>query len=153
MTHSNTEATAKVDADLQRDAIVVFHGVGGRHPLDPYLRAGFKHVFIAVVSGSHWIILDGYRGVPHAQVIASSDFDLGKFYASQPGMTAVRYPRRVTPEAKWPLALSNCVGMVKTLLGVNAPLAFTPWQLYMRLRANGAVPCVSAKSAKESEVD
>ena len=77
--------------------------------------------------------------VPHAQVLAPSEYDLGKFYAAQPDMTVLAYPRRITPEARWPLAVANCVGMVKSLLGVSAPLAFTPWQLYMRLRDNGAM--------------
>lgn len=134
-----TLSISDVDDDLQRSALVVFHGVGSNHPLDPYLKPGFKHVFIAVVSGGYWIVLDGYRGVPHAQVLAPSEYDLGKFYAAQPDMTVLAYPRRITPEARWPLAVANCVGMVKSLLGVSAPLAFTPWQLYMRLRDNGAM--------------
>lgn len=124
--------------DFERNALVVFHGVGSNHPLDPYLRPGFKHVFIAVVSGPYWVVLDGYRGVPHAQVVAPAEYDLGEFYAAQPDMTVLSYPRRITPQSRWPLAVANCVGMVKNLLGVSAPLAFTPWQLYMRLRTNGA---------------
>jgi hypothetical protein len=144
MTHCTTESAA--DRDLQLNAIVCFHGKGSNHPLDPYLREGFKHVFMAFPSGDYWLLFDGYKGVPHAQAIAHIGFDLGEFYAGQSGMTVLAYPRRIRPETKWPLALSNCVGAVKTLLGVSAPLAFTPWQLYKYLSNNGANPPLKGKS-------
>ena len=75
-------------------------------------------------------MIDGLMGSPLIQVIAGSDYDVEEFYVKQ-GYTVVETTRGSSPNI--PLTLSNCVGLVKALIGINELTAFTPYQLYRRL--------------------
>jgi hypothetical protein len=111
-------------------ALVVFTGVGS-HCLDRILKPGFKHCFCAVTDErGYWIVVNGRAGLPAVDVVAMADFDLKSFY-EQEGLTVVQAPTGEAP--RWPLTLTNCVGMVKSVLGINAFGVVTPWQLYRRL--------------------
>ncbi len=110
-------------------SIVVFHNHGS-HPLDPLLKEGFKHCFCAVQSGDYWIAIDGKMGLPSIEVVAPSDYDLAEFYAKE-GFTVVEVGEGTA--ALLPLTLTNCVGMVKSVLGIQAFGIVTPYRLYRRL--------------------
>jgi hypothetical protein len=108
---------------------VVFHN-NGDHPLDSFLKKGFKHCFCLIDDGTYIVMIDGLMGRPLIQVIAGSDYDIEEFYVKQ-GYTVVETTRGGPPNI--PLILSNCVGLVKALIGINELTAFTPYQLYRRL--------------------
>jgi hypothetical protein len=108
----------------------VFHGHGDGW-LSRLLKPGFRHVFAAVDDGRHWVLVDGRAGVPEVRVLRESAYDLESFYRAE-GFTVVPARQRgVAPHG--PLAVANCVGMVKALLCIRAPLACTPWALYRHL--------------------
>ena len=110
-------------------ALAVFHDYGN-HPWDPILKTGFKHCFCSVASGEYWILIDSRMGLPHVEVVSHSAYDLKQFYEDQ-GYTVVAIERgRPT---KLPFIHSNCVGMVKSVLGIKT-FAFTPYQLYRSLK-------------------
>lgn len=109
---------------------MVFHDHGG-HVLDPLLKAGFLHCFAAVRNEEHWIRIDAQEGCPVFEVVAPANYDLAGFYREE-GYTVVETQQRDSGPVG-PFVLSNCVGMVKTVLGIDAFLAVTPWQLYRRL--------------------
>ena len=131
----------------QPDALVVFHGHGD-HWLSRLLRPGFRHVFCAIDDGRYWIAIDGKMGVPEIKVVAGADYDLESFYLDQ-GFTVLattmgRYP------PPGPIAIANCVGMVKAVLALSAPLAVTPYGLYRRLtrrmaRSNRRISTINRK--------
>lgn len=117
-------------------ALAVFHD-HGNHILDPLLKPGFRHCFAAVASEDVWIRIDAQAGQPVIEVVAAADYDLTSFYRAE-GYTVVQTEQRSTLPA-WPLVVTNCVGFVKTVLCINAPLAVTPWRLYRHLiRPRGA---------------
>jgi hypothetical protein len=111
-------------------ALVVFHD-HGCHPLDRFLKQGFRHVFCAVAQGDYWIVIDSMAGRPVVKVVAGTTFDLAAFYRNE-GMTVVE--TEGGPGIRAPFAFSNCVGMVKAVLGIRAPFRVTPYQLFRFLR-------------------
>lgn len=111
-------------------ALAVFHDHGG-HALDRWLKPGFRHVFCALASGEFWIRIDAKAGQPVIEAVAPADYDLATFYRAE-GFTVVEMEQRTTP-LRWPLMLVNCVGLVKLVLCIKAPLVVTPWRLYRRI--------------------
>ena len=110
-------------------SLVVFHTMGG-HWMDPILHKDFKHCFVAVKDDHNWITLDSRMGLPTIRVVARSDYDLASFYANE-GYPVVEV--NAGRPSKLPLTLTNCVGMVKSVLGIQAFGVVTPYQLYRRL--------------------
>jgi hypothetical protein len=114
---------------LSNTALVVFHDHGS-HRLSCLLAPGFKHVFCAVNDGNYWVTIDGRDGKPAFEVVATADYDLKSFYECE-GYTVLETERG--DGAVLPLALTNCVGLVKAAIGINAFGAVTPRQLFRRL--------------------
>jgi hypothetical protein len=83
-----------------------------------------------VDDGTYIIMIDGLMGRPLVEVVSGSDYDIAEFYVKQ-GYTVVETIRGSPPNI--PLILSNCVGLVKAIIGINALTVFTPYQLYRRL--------------------
>lgn len=109
--------------------LVVFHNVGG-HPFDFLLKEGFRHCFAAVQADGYWVTVDGRIGMPVVTVVAASDFDLKAFYVNE-GYTVAEMHEE--GEASWlPLTNTNCVGLVKTVLGIRS-WCLSPYQLYKRI--------------------
>lgn len=117
-------------------SLVVFHDHGA-HVLDPLLKEGFRHCFCVVDDGSYQIKIDGLAGLPHVEVVAPSGFDLMAFYAKE-GFTVVEVANGAPPNL--PLTLTNCVGLVKAVLGIQAFGVLTPYQLYRRLTHDAIDP-------------
>lgn len=112
------------------DAVVVFSGEGN-HPLAPLLRPGFRHCFVTVRDGGVWTLVDPANGMPRLRLLGLEGFDPAGFYRDM-GLTAVETTRADRPPC-WPLTVTNCVGMVKAVIGLRAPLVVTPYALYRRL--------------------
>lgn len=123
-------------------AVVVFHGevasveegITGipTHPLNRYLREGFKHCFVCVESDGLWIQLDGKNGIPQVRYLTASDrFDLAGFYREQ-NFTVIETEQRNRPLLS-PFVTNNCVGLVKAVLCISAPFIWSPWRLYQHL--------------------
>ena len=103
----------------------------GVHWAAPMLKQGFRHVAVAVLNGGYWIGIDPVMGTPDIRVIAGPDHDLAGQYRSE-GFTVVETDIRKNA-GPFPFALANCVGAVKAILGLNAPLIWTPFGLFKHL--------------------
>lgn len=113
------------------DALAVFSPFGG-HWADRWLEPGFLHVWCAIRRERFWVMVNAEAGVPVVQTITDSDYDLAEFYRDcGEGLTVVEVgpPQRL----RLPLVGTNCVGMVKAVLGIRALGVVTPYQLYRRL--------------------
>lgn len=110
-------------------ALIVFHD-HGCHWLDPLLRPGFRHVLCAIDDGRYWIQVDGRTGRPVIELLADNTFPLADHYRGQ-DFTVLDHFCGDDP-VTLPLTLTNCVGLVKTTLGIRS-LAVTPYQLYRSL--------------------
>lgn len=110
--------------------LVVFSGES-THAISRFLKPGFLHCFVALQRDEAWIALDGGFRNTHVYFAAHADFDLKTFYEDQ-GYTVLEvWTGRI--ETRNPLMIGSCVGMIKRLIGVGAPLVWTPWQLYKHL--------------------
>ncbi|WP_029009098.1 hypothetical protein [Azospirillum halopraeferens] len=97
------------------------------------LRPGFRHCFVVVNDGRHWVLLDPLAPFTDVAVLeVDAAFDLAGWLRAR-GMAVVpARPRRgLTRPAPW--APFTCVEAVKRVLGLHAPLVVTPWQLYRHL--------------------
>lgn len=66
------------------------------------------------------------------EIVAPADYDLATFYRSR-GYAVIETKQR----GRVPLALfvpANCVGAVRGILAIDAPLVITPYQLFKHLR-------------------
>ncbi len=112
------------------NALVIFHD-HGCHVLDPLLKRGFRHCFVVVKDDAgFWIRIDSKIGVPEIDVVGGPKDDLAAFWRDH-GYTVVE-TKRGTDAPRVGL-ITNCVGMVKCVLGLRAAFVLTPRQLYRRL--------------------
>lgn len=111
-------------------ALVVFHD-NSDHPLSWMLEPGFRHVSVVVDDGYCWVLIDPHKGVPVIQVLGLNAIDIAARYRDV-GAAVVETETRETKQ-QFPFALANCVGVVKAVIGLRAPMVWTPHQLYKRL--------------------
>lgn len=96
------------------------------------LRSGFRHCYVVLNDGEHWISLDPLSC--HTEVTVhhiAPDFDLPQ-WLTQRGLTVI--PAPINPKQRpAPWMLYSCVEAVKRVLGIHDCWLFTPWQLYKKL--------------------
>jgi len=97
------------------------------------LRPGFRHCFVALNDGAHWITVDPLS--PFMEVAVQpvpADFDLTGWFAER-GHAVVPAPVRRDHLRPAPWAPFTCVEAAKRVLGLHDRWVVTPWQLYRRL--------------------
>jgi hypothetical protein len=100
-----------------------------------FLKPGFRHCFVLMHDGKHWISVDPLAN--HTEVTVHhvpSDFNLPEWLAKR-GQKVVRAQVCRTRMRVAPVGLFTCVEAVKRVLGLHDGLILTPWQLYRRLVA------------------
>ena len=112
------------------NSVVLFFD-SSMHPLSPLLKKGFRHTMCIIQSGDYWIGVDGRDGLPVLEVLGHTDYDIAAFWRRQDGITVMEVDRGKARDV--PFILNNCVGLVKTVLGLHTTAA-TPYQLYKFLR-------------------
>jgi hypothetical protein len=107
------------------------------------LRPGFRHCFLAVNDGRHWIT---YDPLCHSTEIAvqpvPAAFDLAAWYRAQGHVvveTRIRRGNGGDGRGTMPWRPFTCVEAVKRALGLDAPDVWTPWQLYRHLLREDAL--------------
>lgn len=118
-------------------ALVVFHGHGVDR-LAGWLHPQFRHCFLAVRRGGHWLAFDGQAGLPEIRLVGPAGIDLARHYRLLGyGVVSVAI-ERTRPRCPW--MLGTCVGGVKRMLGIRAPWVLTPRQLH-RYLSKGDMRC------------
>lgn len=131
MTLENSLAQ-QISPKPEQQAWVVFSGQADLKWLR-LLRQGFRHCYVLLNDGEHWISLDPLSC--HTEVAVhhiAPDFDLPKWLELK-GMTVV--PAVIQPkQSAAPWMPHSCVEAVKRVLGIHDQWLFTPWQLYKKLK-------------------
>lgn len=137
-----TEATPPAEAPNCADvaALRTFVVFSGRTDLAwlRLLRPGFRHCFLVIHDGRHWLSLDPLATFMDLAVQpVPAEFDLPAWYRDQ-GFVVVpaaldRSRRRPAPWAPF-----TCVEAVKRVLGLHDRWVLTPFQLYRKLRDQGS---------------
>ncbi|MCW5773665.1 MAG: hypothetical protein KIT16_18630 [Rhodospirillaceae bacterium] len=95
-----------------------------------WLRAGFRHCFVALDDGTEWLTVDPLLHRLEVRATGlSNGFDLAAEYRRR-GLTVVEYRPLPVPVRRAPLGVFTCVETVKRLLGIRERHIVTPWQLY-----------------------
>lgn len=97
------------------------------------LRPGFRHCFVMLNDGRHWVVIDPLAPFTEVSVPAvPPGYDLPGWFRRL-GLVAV--PARLDHDRRRPAPWGpfTCVEAVKRVLGLHAPFVVTPWQLYRRL--------------------
>ncbi|MCB1682719.1 MAG: hypothetical protein H6858_01945 [Rhodospirillales bacterium] len=103
-----------------------------------WLKPGFRHCFVVINDGSHWVSLDPMANRFEVTVHdVPADFDFPHWLRTC-GLTIIE-SRAQNRNRSAPLMPLTCVEAVKRILGIHDRFILTPWQLYCRLQEqNGA---------------
>lgn len=96
------------------------------------LKPGFRHVFCILADGDYWIAVDSRLAQPAVEVVGGTTYDIAAHYRREPGFTVVEWNGAQQPWRS-PMAMANCTGLVKAMLGIRAWWAQSPYQLWKYL--------------------
>lgn len=100
-----------------------------------WLKPGFRHCYILLHDGKHWVSIDPLSQHTEVQVLDTvpADFDLPGWLESR-GQTILRADIDHTHIRPAPWMAFTCVEAVKRVLGLHKFNIFTPWQLFRYLK-------------------
>jgi hypothetical protein len=120
-------------SDHDEEYFIVFQEAESKHWVQRFLKQGFSHCWAYKRSpgGQFWIVIDPMQSHLHIDLI---DIDT-KLHELHKDATILRISNRIdVSRERGHLCRFTCVEVVKCLLGIKSPLAFTPYQLYKRLQ-------------------
>lgn len=126
---ANRSGTARICGQPHQQAWVVF-GAQADLPFLRLLKAGFRHCYVLIHDGCHWMTVDPmlhYMDVRvHYDIDPAFDFPA---YLRAGGYDVV--PASIARHGRKPAILRpfSCVEVVKRYLGIRNPFVLTPWQL------------------------
>ena len=105
-------------------------GADNSHPLAWLLHKQHRHVWCIIADTEHntWVSYDWAQGLPELRTEAALDFDIKTHYEAH-GYDVVAIPEGERAAVQGPIVLNNCVGHVKSVLGIRG-FALVPHQLY-----------------------
>lgn len=129
-----TDRQILVDGSMcqSRPAIVIFGDTCGVWCLR-FLRRGFRHCFVAILSLDTWVIVDPLLHYTELAVLPGvAQRDVVAWFRTR-GFTVVETVTRSAPLRCAPVGLHTCVETVKRVLGIHSRVIVTPWRLYRHL--------------------
>jgi hypothetical protein len=123
---------SQISQPKEQKAWVVFSGDADL-PWLKILKKGYRHCYVLLNDGEHWISLDPLSC--HTEIMVhhiAPEFDLSGWLALR-DLTVI--PAEIKPKtSQAPIGFYSCVEAVKHVLGLHNPWIITPWQLYKKLR-------------------
>ena len=115
-------------------------GSDNSHPLAWLLNKRHRHVWCIVADLEHqtWVSYDWGQGLPELRTEASLDYDVKAHYEAH-GYDVVVIPEGAREAVQGFYILNNCVGHVKSVLGIRG-ISFVPHQLYKQVTRRKAPP-------------
>ena len=110
------------------DAYLIF-GADNAHPFAWMLNKKYRHVWciLADHNANMWVSYNWHQGLPIVRVEAAIDFDIASHYRDQ-GLLVLNLASLDREAVLGPLILNNCVGHVKSVLGIGG-FSLVPNQL------------------------
>jgi hypothetical protein len=97
------------------------------------LRPGFRHCFVILNDGQHWVTLDPLSNYTDVMVHhLPVEFNLPLWLSDRGHKIVPTTLSRVQKPAPW--MLFTCVEAVKRVIGLHNRFILTPWQLYRHLQ-------------------
>lgn len=99
------------------------------------LREGFRHCFVLIHDGEHWISVDPMANYMEVVVHnVPAHFDLCAWLQER-GHHVIEAELTQSIKRSAPIMLFTCVEACKRILGIHKRSILTPWQLYRHLEA------------------
>lgn len=102
-------------------------------PVLRILKKKFRHCFVIIHDGEHWISIDP---MAHYMEVAvqnvPNDFDLPNWLRAQ-GHNVVKARLSQEQKIRTPVTFFTCVEVCKRVLGIHKKTIITPWQLHKYL--------------------
>ncbi len=118
--------------DAPGTALVVFTGEATLWWLR-FLKPGFRHCYIAVRDDSRWVFMNL---MSHQTELFSCDplpSGMVADWLREHGCAVLATRIRQAPRKPAPRGPLTCVEAVKRVLGIQAPLVWTPWALHQHI--------------------
>lgn len=97
------------------------------------LKEGYRHCYIILNDGHHWITIDPLSSYMDVSVPdLPSDFNLPLWMKNSGQTVLPAQIRHIDKQAPW--MLFSCVEAVKRVPGIHKRWIITPWQLYRHLQ-------------------
>ncbi|MCK5375094.1 MAG: hypothetical protein KAJ40_07405 [Alphaproteobacteria bacterium] len=101
-----------------------------------YLKHGFRHCFVLIHDGKHWMSVDPMANymevITHELSDDFADFDFAHWLKEQ-GYCVIEAQLKRNIMHCAPVMLFTCVEACKRILGIHKFSILTPWQLYQYL--------------------
>ncbi len=102
-------------------------------PFLRFFKRGFRHCFVLLHDGDHWISVDPMANYMEVAVQnVPSDFDLPTWLKRR-GHAVIDAPLSQKLRTSAPIMAFTCVEACKRILGIHKITILTPWQLYRHL--------------------
>lgn len=107
------------------------------------LKRGFRHCFTVLRCEPGWLVCDPLKDRIELSILeAPPGLDLPGFYAAQGHRVLLGQSEPAPKRRRLSVAPLTCVEVAKRLVGLQAPLVLTPWQLFCHLQgARPGAPC------------
>jgi hypothetical protein len=110
------------------EGVVVFYDGASSHWLMKYLQAGFKHCFVCIKYGDHYIVVNGMHSHNDLEIVEKIE-DIAPDHAK-----IVYFKAEIDDNVyRGTLCWFNCVEVVKAHMGIKSFWCWTPYQLYKLL--------------------
>ncbi len=143
--------SARKRNDMKIKAWVVFSGQTDL-PWLRILKKGYRHCYILLDDGKHWITVDPLSNYTDISVHDMPlNFNLSLWMKNRGHMIVPATIEHRDKQAPW--MPFSCVEAVKRILGIHNAFIFTPWQLYRYLqkyRQKDRQKELAEKSCKQS---
>ena len=117
-----------------KEAWVVFSGQTDL-PWLKFLKPGFRHCFVLLNDGEHWVSLDPLSNYTDVMVHnVPPQFNLPLWLKDRGHKVLPAAMERHKRPA--PCMVFTCVEAVKRVVGIHKRFILTPWQLYRHLSSN-----------------
>ena len=116
---------------------IVFGHAKNNYWFSPMLKVGFTHLYAVKFDGYNWIKVEPYTGYVDISILPFTN-EHTILDVVNPDYSDILLVKRWCKRdfVRSPLILGpvTCVEAMLSLLGIRAPLVWTPWQLYKYLR-------------------
>ncbi len=116
-------------------AVVVFSGQSDLFHLK-LLKPGFRHCCVLVEAGKYWVFYNPTSRLTEIAIFESLSIDGIVSWFLNDGHIVVSCRLADAPKKLAPARIFTCVEAVKRIMGIHAPWALTPWQLFNFLTKN-----------------
>ena len=119
--------TSNISYGYRPNIAYVAFGGNATHWWTKFLKKGFYHCLLILGNGSNWHIIDPVMHFTDFIIVQTNRIEE---IFQEKGYKIIKTKPQVPSKVKFSLRPYTCVETVKRFLGIQAPLIWTPYQLF-----------------------